>query len=68
MGWSFASINGRLAEIYFKEVKGKIPKIWGHCYVDKKSYKTKQEQVWIRVDTKRYRIVYKKGLYKHIIK
>ena len=61
MIWSFAIINNRLAEIYFKD-EGK-KKILGHCYVDEKEYKTKQEKKWIKKDTKKCRFEYKKEKY-----
>lgn len=63
MSWCFARVNNRLAEIYFKNVKGK-PQINAHCYVNRKDYKTKQEQGWIKKDTAKYRITYRKGKYK----
>ena len=49
MSWSFAIINGRLAEIFFDEMHGKIKrrrriKISGHCYVKKEEYKTKKSE------------------------
>lgn len=43
-GWSFAKVNGRLAEIYFHEHgKGQVD-VLAHCYVKQNEYSTKQEQ------------------------
>ena len=64
MGWSFAIINNRLAEIFFEKTKKQ--KILGHCYVKISEYKTKQERDWIAKDTKRLRFLYKKGKYKRL--
>lgn len=58
-GWSFALVNGRLAEVSFDKEYG----IWGHCYVEKEEYKTKQEQEWIKADIKKYQFTYRKGYY-----
>ena len=66
MGWCFAKINNRLAEIYFDEDKGKknAPnKIKGHCYVDVKTFKTKKEKKWIKMDTQKYRLTYRNRKY-----
>ena len=35
MGWCFALVNNRLAEIYVDQSKTSQMKIRGHCYVDK---------------------------------
>jgi len=61
--WCFAIVNNKLAEIYFDEKKNSKNEIWGHCYVKKEDFKTKQEQKWITVDTKKVRIVYKNKKY-----
>jgi len=64
MGWSFAIVNNKLAEIFFdKDEKGKA-KIKGHCYVRRSEYKTKQEQKWIKEDTAKIKLNYRKGQYK----
>ena len=65
MHWSFAIVNGRLAEIHFEQ--GKKPKIFGHCYVQANEYKTKKEKNWIAKDTERFRLVYRKGKYRKIL-
>ena len=54
-----ASIKNKLAEIYFDRDENGKPKIFGHCYVKKEEYKTKQEQKWIEQDIKRARVVYR---------
>lgn len=64
MPWSFAIVNGRLAEIFFDRSKNGKPKINGHCYVKKEDYKTKTEQKWIKQDTAKVRAVWRKGEYK----
>jgi len=64
MCWCFATINGRLGEIYFKKDKNGRSKIYGHCYVRKEDFKTKEEKSWIEFDTKKGRIVYRNKKYK----
>ena len=64
--WCFAIVNNRLAKIYFRREKGKV-KILGHCYVKKEEFKDKQEQRWIKEDTKKHRFVFRKGIYKRIV-
>jgi hypothetical protein len=63
MGWSFALMNGRLAEIFFDHKKNGEPIIRGFCYVSKSEYKTKKERLWIKTDTKRYHFTYKNKKY-----
>lgn len=58
-GWAFAIVNGRFAEIHFNKKYGP----WGHCYVNKEEYKTKQEQKWIKEDTQKYQFSYRSGYY-----
>ncbi len=58
-GWCFAIVNNRLAEISFDKRYG----IYGHCYVKREEYKTKQEGKWIREDIKKCRFTYRKGYY-----
>lgn len=65
MSWSFAIVNGKLAEIYF-DGRGDKMKITSYCYVKKSEYKTKREQKWIREDTSHYRLSYRKGKYKKL--
>ena len=65
MSWCFAIVNKQLAEIYFKE--GKAPEVWGHCYVKKNEYKSKQEQNWIQKDIEKVQLIYRKGKYTKII-
>ncbi len=65
MNWSFAIVNGRLAEIFFEERKKKGRRtIWAHCYVQKTEYRTKKEQEMIEADTKRVRLSYRNKQYK----
>ena len=66
MSQCFAIVNNRLAEIYFDKKKNGQTKIWGHCYVQKEDYKTKQEQKWIIRDTKRVKVIYRNKKYKLI--
>jgi hypothetical protein len=50
-------------------IKGKGTKgIFGHCYVDRKSYKTKIEQKMINADIKNHRFSYRKEKYRLITK
>lgn len=65
MSWCFATINGKLAEIFFEKEKKKL-NIQGHAYVKKSEYKTKQEKAWIEKDTRKFRFSYRKGLYKNL--
>ncbi len=67
MGWCFAFVNNRLAEIYFDETINGKPKFWGHCYIKKEEYKTKKEQKWIAQDTKKVRLTYKNKKYEPIV-
>ena len=64
MGWCFAIVNNRLAEIYFDGKKRNPAKIWGHCYVKKQDYKSKQEKKWIEKDIKNMKVVYRNKKYK----
>lgn len=63
MFWSFAIINGKLAEIHFEKKSGKI-KFLGHCYVKESGYKTKYEKEAIKLDTAKARLTYRNGAYK----
>ncbi|MEK9159320.1 MAG: hypothetical protein AAB383_01180 [Patescibacteria group bacterium] len=65
MGWCFALINGRLAEIFFDK-KGKKTLLEGHCFVEEEEYKTKQEKTWIKKDISSYQFKYKGGKYTEI--
>ena len=62
MPWSFAIINNRLAEVFFEEKKDKTV-FNGHCYVERREYKTKQERKWIKTDTAKLRFTYRNGKY-----
>jgi len=64
MSWCFAVVNNRLAEIYFEKKKSKSARIWGHCYVNKKEFSTKQEKKWMAEDTKKCPFAYKNGKYR----
>ena len=63
MGWCFAMVNGRLAEIFFRHKKDGEPVIEGFCYVKASEYKTKREKQHIKIDTKRYRFTYRNKKY-----
>ena len=58
-GWSFAVVNGRLAEINFAKDFG----VWSHAYVERSSFKTTQEQKMIDIDIKKCIFSYRKGYY-----
>lgn len=64
-GWSFATVNNKLAEIYFEKINGKLI-FNGHCYVKRSEYKTKKEQGYIDQDTKTYNFIFRNGKYKDI--
>ena len=69
MSWSFATVNGRLAEVFFEREEGQdSPKIMGHCYVSLSEYKTKKEKRWIGKDTKRYQFSYRNKVYRDKIR
>ncbi|OGG50221.1 hypothetical protein A2763_04560 [Candidatus Kaiserbacteria bacterium RIFCSPHIGHO2_01_FULL_54_36] len=63
MGWCFAKVNGKLAEIYFRHKKNGDPVIQGFCYIKQNEYKTKREKQHIKIDTKRYRFTYRNKKY-----
>lgn len=64
--WSFAIVNNRLAEIFFRYNKAKrIKKFFAHCYVNKSEYTAKKEQKMIQKDIKDNRYRYYKGKYIH---
>ncbi len=65
MCWSFAIINGKLAEIYFEKKNGKV-KFLGHCHVKRSEYKTKSEIKAIQLDTEKVKLSYQKGKYKQL--
>ena len=64
--WSFAIINGKLAEIHYDKMKNGILKLYGHCYVKKSEYKTKREQKFIREDTKKMIFSWRSKKYKYL--
>ena len=64
MGWCFAIINNRLAEIYFEKNKSGI-KFLGHCYVKESEYTLKEEREWIKKDIAKVQLVYRKGNYRN---
>lgn len=64
--WSFALINGRLAEFHYEISKGKFYMTYGHCYVKRSEYKTKKEQEWIDKDTEKYRFTYRNKKYRRV--
>jgi len=67
MGWQFAIVNGRLAEIYFDELKGKRRCIRAHCHVDEKTKWTKEERRWIAIDKKHNRFSYRNKKYHSLL-
>jgi len=68
MGWCFAIINGKLAEMFFEPRKTGNPKIMGHAYVEREEYKTKREQKMIDMDIAKYRFSYRNKIYKDLNK
>ena len=66
MDWSFAIVNGKLSEIFYnKSKKGKV-KMIGFCHVNKSDYKTRKEQEYILKDTAKFRLTFRKNIYKQI--
>ncbi len=63
-GWCFATINNRLAEIYFGKKHGRGKQvIWAHCYVERNEFKTKKEQREIDEDIQKCRFTYRNKTY-----
>jgi len=67
MGWCYALVNNRLAELFFESRKGKEPKIRGYCLVKREEYKTKTEQRWIDWDTAKFRFSYRRGKFRRLM-
>ena len=65
MGWCFAIVNGRLAEIFFEKTRNNVG-LAGHAYVNKGDYKTKREKMWIENDTGKFKLTYKKCVYRDL--
>ena len=63
MGWCFAIVNGKLAEIFFRHKKNGDPIMEGLCYVKESEYTTKRERQQIKIDTKRYHFTYRNKKY-----
>ena len=69
MHWCFATVNGRLAEIYFNKMS-KDKCVFTHGYVNREwvvGYATKKEQKMIATDTRKFRLSYRNGRYKDLI-
>ena len=43
MGWCFALVNNKLAEVYFERKKNGKVFFYGHCYVKESDYTTKKK-------------------------
>ena len=63
MVWSFGLVNNKLAEIFFERKTGEVVFL-GHAYVKEQEYTTKKEKKWIKKETARVRLAYRKGKYK----
>ena len=63
MNWSFAIVNGRLAEVFFDKKKDSRKHVFAHAYVRQNDYK-KEGRKWIAEDTKRARFSYRNKQYK----
>ena len=61
MSWQFGVINGKLAEVFFKNKK-----ILGFCYVSKDRYTTRKERGWIKNDTKKLRLSYRQKMFRDV--
>ncbi len=66
MSWCLAIVNGRLAEIFFEKTRNNIGLV-GHAYVNKGDYQTKRERLWIEKNTGKFKLAYKKGIYKDLV-
>lgn len=64
--WSFAIVNGKLAEVHYDKMKDGSIKLYGHCYVKASEYKTKQEKKYIKDDTKKMQFSWRKKKYKYL--
>lgn len=65
MNWSFGKVNGKLAEVYFENKRGKsVP--CAHCFAQKEEYKTKEEQRWIEKDIKKVNLIFKNNVYSNL--
>ncbi len=65
MGWCFAIINNKLAEIYFEKNNRGI-KFLGHCFVKESEYRSmKEEKEWIKKDIARVQLAYREGNYRN---
>lgn len=62
-GWCFATVNNRLAEIYFNKKWG----LYGYCYVDRREF-SKKEQIAIDQDIKGHQFSYRNGFFRDKIK
>ena len=58
-GWSFATINKRLAEITFSKEWG----LYGYCYVDRSEY-SKSEQKQITADVEKFQFSLRNGIFR----
>lgn len=56
-------VNNKLAEVFFERKRGKNIFL-GHAYIKESEYKTRKERRWIKEDTARVRLVYRRGEYK----
>ena len=58
-GWCFATINDRLAEIFFDKDSG----LYGYSYVRKEAY-SKIERKRIDEDVEKYQFSYRNGIFR----
>lgn len=59
MSWQFGLVNNKLAEVFFEHKK-----ILGFCYVKASAYTTKKEKAWIKSDTQKLKISYRKKIFR----
>lgn len=64
--WSFAIVNGKLAEIHWDKMGDGTRRFYGHCYVNASEYDTKKEKDWIKKDTKTLRFSWRNKKYKYL--
>lgn len=60
--WSFAKVNNKLAEIFFERRKRRLI-FYGHCYVKRSDYKTKNEEKWIDSDIQKHDFIFRNSEY-----
>jgi len=66
MCWSFATINGRIGEIYFNKDKNGRIRFEGHSYVKRSDFTIPAELRALEKDIKKYKVIYRNKRYKFV--